>query len=51
MLSAVFAAVIWHVFTRTLDEDGAADFSSRVDRAFELLGHLRAVDPAPASST
>ncbi len=51
VLSAAFAAVIWYVFTRTLDEDDAADFSSRVDRAFELLGHLHAVDPALASST
>lgn len=51
VLSAAFAAVIWYVFTRTLDEDDAADFSSRVDRAFELLGHLHAVDPELASST
>ena len=51
VLSAAFAAVIWYVFTRTLDEDDAAEFSIRLDRAFELLGRLHLVSPALTSST
>jgi AcrR family transcriptional regulator len=42
VLSAAFAAVIWYVFTRTLSEGDPADLSTRLDRAFDLLGHLNA---------
>jgi AcrR family transcriptional regulator len=44
VLSAAFAAVIWYVFTRSLTEAGTADLSTRLDEAFDLLGHLHATN-------
>jgi AcrR family transcriptional regulator len=40
VLSAAFAAVIWYVFTRSLLDGHPADLMSRLDQAFDLLGHL-----------
>jgi hypothetical protein len=42
VLSAAFAAVIWYVFTRSLSEGDGAALSTRLDQAFDLLGHLNA---------
>jgi len=42
VLSAAFAAVIWYVFTRSLSEGDASDLMTRLDEAFDLLGHLNA---------
>jgi AcrR family transcriptional regulator len=41
VLSAAFAAVIWYVFKRALAV-GDPDLMSRMDEAFDLLGHLHA---------
>ena len=43
VLSAAFAAVIWYVFTRSLAA-GDPDLPSRLDEAFDLLGHLHAAE-------
>jgi hypothetical protein len=40
VLSAAFAAVIWYVFTRSLLDGHPTDLMSRLDQAFDLLGHL-----------
>jgi len=43
VLSAAFAAVIWYVFTRSV-ATADADLPSRLDEAFDLLGHLQATE-------
>jgi TetR/AcrR family transcriptional regulator, regulator of mycofactocin system len=43
VLSAAFAAVIWYVFTRSLAA-GDPDLPSRLNEAFDLLGHLHATE-------
>jgi AcrR family transcriptional regulator len=39
VLTAAFSAVIWYVYTRSLDDDNA-ELSARFDEAFGLLGRL-----------
>jgi hypothetical protein len=46
VLSAAFAAVIWYVYTRSLDEGDAAGLSLRLDGAFDLLGQLHSTGTA-----
>jgi AcrR family transcriptional regulator len=43
VLSAAFAAVIWYVFTRSLAA-GDPDLATRLNEAFDLLGHLHATE-------
>jgi AcrR family transcriptional regulator len=43
VLSAVFAAVIWYVYTRSLVDGDPSDLMGRLDQAFDLLGHLQSV--------
>jgi AcrR family transcriptional regulator len=40
VLSSAFAAVIWHVYTRSLVDDVPSTLTARLDRAFDLLGQL-----------
>jgi AcrR family transcriptional regulator len=40
VLAAAFAAVIWYVFTRTVGATDPPGLRTRLDEAFELLGHL-----------
>jgi AcrR family transcriptional regulator len=46
VLSAAFAAVIWYVYTRSLDEGDAPDLSRRLDGAFDLLAQLHSTGTA-----
>jgi AcrR family transcriptional regulator len=39
VLTAAFSAVIWYVYTRSLD-DATTELSARLDEAFDLLGRL-----------
>jgi AcrR family transcriptional regulator len=40
VLSAAFAAVIWYVYTRVLEQDGDIDLSAQLDAAFRALAGL-----------
>ena len=45
VLSAAFAAVIWYVYTHSLEAGSTAELSARLDAAFDLLGHLHSTTP------
>ena len=45
VLSAAFAAVIWYVYTHSLEAGSTAELSARLDAAFDLLAHLHSTTP------
>jgi hypothetical protein len=46
VLAAAFAAVIWFVYTRSLSDDDPDVLWTRLDQAFDLLGHLHSTEMA-----
>lgn len=44
VLATAFAAVIWYVFTRTVTDDDTEGLWTRLDQAFDLLGHLHSAE-------